>query len=1109
MSLAIGYSQPTTVQAADNTISTSVSGPQPWLSDNLTITNQGIISGGSTGVTVASTSSVGTLTNSGKIGGYYTGVSNQGTVGAVTNNGVISGSTTNGVNNGVNNSGAIGVLTNTGTITSGISGYGVYNDGTLATLINAAGATINAGSTGFGLYNDTIGQLQTVANSGTIQAGRFGVFNQGSISSLNNGGLISATGTLGIGIFNAGSITSLSNASGSTITGIQTGIDNVASGSIASVTNGGLISGTGSSGTGFNNAGQIGAITNAQQGIISGYYTGLSNGGSIGSLTNSGTISGAFAGIVNESSGSIGTLTNSGTIATTTTVETVGTVVSTITNGIGVYNGGSLATLSNLTGGLIQATGAAAIAVSNDGNIGTLANSGSISGTADAVVNGTGGSIGSLVNSGLITGSGTVGVAIGNSGSISTLTNQAGGTISGVFDVLNSGVIGTIANSGAINGTDYAVINGSAGSIGSLVNNGTITGTIGAIVNFGSVTALVNSGLITGSGSTGIAVANTGSVGTLVNQAGGTISGSEYAILNSGNVSYTISGVTSISSGGGTIGVIANSGVIAGNIENDSTSALTIAGASGSSYGTLTGYTSGSAGTITSTNANVVFSSGNILLNDRINVGSYSVVNSGATLQLTSASTITGNYTQTGGGLVVVTSGGGTTYNALVVKGNASVTGSTITISGNGLTNGETFVVVNPTGTGSYSNDTVTIAGTGGLIGSATSVGNELVVALNHINYTAIGNQTGPVGSSMGGFLDTVASSTSAAAVAFQNTELAYIYSLPTAQQAKAIKQLAPIQLTPSSVVTATAVNPTTSAIETHQLALNERGETGAAAGSSAHDYALWGQVLGGTATRSTSATTDGFRSHDFGLMTGFDYLGDRDVTVGAALSWVRGWSWGSGDSTGNYAAVDSYQVTGYGERRWEEAFVDGQLGMGYTTTNQRRIFNLGQQAAHAEYDGKLYLAKLGAGYDVPVESVTVTPLIGWRFLRVISGGYRETGSVSNWTVAEHGVQSWSQDLGGKVSWNVETPWGGLTPEMRLAWIHDYTQGSILTYATLGNGLDAPPTPTARTAADGVRLNLAATLEEVGDVKLRLEYEGEIRPNYQSHSGLLKASLGF
>lgn len=937
--VVIGFYSQNIACASDTIVSSSTSSTVNWSLGSLTLTNSGTVSAASSGVIVGSSASVGTLSNNGSISGGYAAVYNLGSVAAIANAGTISGSSTNGIYN----SGKLGTLSNTGKISGGTSGYGVYNDGTLGSVVN--NGTISAGTSGFGVYNAASGVVSSISNAREITGGRAGLFNLGSVASIDNSGTISGTETSGVGLYNSGTIQTLTNESGGTLTGAMSGLDNVASGNIASILNGGTISGSGASGAGLYNAGTIGTLSNARGGAIAGYYTGLSNAGGIAAVSNSGTIIGAYFGLDNSSGGSIGTLTNAGTLSVVSTVLTVGTVtVGTVVNGIALNNNGLISAISNTSTGVIQSSVASGIAVSNTGTIGVLSNAGTISGYGTAIY--------------------------------------------------NSGVIGSLVDTG----------------------------------------------------------------------------------------------------------------VIAGNIVNASTNALTIDGASGSNYGTLTGYRSGSAGTITSTGADVIFGSGNILLNDNINVGSYGVVNSGATLKLGSTVTITGNYIQTGGGLVVVTSGNGSSYSSLIVSGNATVTGSTITISGSGLSKGETFMVVVPSGTGTYSNDTVTVVGTNGLSGSVSSVGNELVVTLSPTNYASIASSAGGNASSMGAFLTSALNSSNAAVVASQSAEVEFLSNLTKSQQATAIKQLAPIQITPSAVASS-VVNATTSAVQTHQLAMSGNNETGAAAGSGGHDYAVWGQFLGGTSVRSTSASTDGFRTRNFGLMTGLDYTGDADVTVGGALSWLRGWYWGAGESTGNFVQSDSYQVTGYGQRRWGAAFVDAQLGLGYTTASQRRVFNLGTEANRADYDSRLYIARLAGGYDIPVRDMSVTPMIGWRYLRVVSGGYQETGATELWKVGKADVHTWTQDLGSKFAWQLDTAWGGLTPELRIAWVHDYNQAPITTYAFQ---YDQPAAATTtRAAADGARFNAAATLTQVGDVSLRLEYEGEFRPNYQSHSGLLKASLGF
>jgi uncharacterized protein with beta-barrel porin domain len=714
-----------------------------------------------------------------------------------------------------------------------------------------------------------------------------------------------------------------------------------------------------------------------------------------------------------------------------------------------------------------------------------------------------------------------------------TITSAGSITYSVGDTVYTSAAFGTINNAGRLDAGLHAIHLGS--STDAVLNSGTIIGasigiynvggTLGLLDNTGSITATgvstpsaIRLGLVSGVGTVAsyAGVYNIGTITTLNNE--GTITGA-YGINNTGTISsFTNSGTIAGSSyalyngSSATLATINNSGSLQGNITNLSSTDLTINGGA-DRYGTLTG-SGGAIGVISNTNSNVAFGVGNLLLNDNINVGSsHKVASNGATLQLQNSVAITGNYLQTGGGLVIATTSGGTSYGSLSVSGNATVTGSAITISGSGLRAGETFTIVDANSTSTYSNDTASVSGTSGLTASVGTVAGadftDLVVTLIGPRYTMIGNAAGGAAAGIGPALDAIAASNTPAALAFQRDVLTPLAALPTWQQPSAMRQLAPLQIAPAIQVANLAITPTTTAIETHQLVLGDSTAAGVAAGSAPYPYGLWGQVLGGVAQRNSDAATDGYRSSNFGLVSGLDFHVDADTTVGAALSWSRGWSWGEQAETGSFATVDSYQLTAYGQHYWGQVFLDGQVGVGYDSFNQRRSIGSLGNMARATYDGQHYLAKLGGGYDFAMSGgVTLTPLAGLQILRAVSGGYTETGANENLTINRHGVESLTQDIGGKIAWKAASDWGMLTPELRLAWVHDYVQGAIVTTGTMvGNTPYA--SGTARPASDGARVNVAATLETTDNMNLRAEYEGEGRQNYQSHTGMLKASWNF
>jgi outer membrane autotransporter protein len=104
-------------------------------------------------------------------------------------------------------------------------------------------------------------------------------------------------------------------------------------------------------------------------------------------------------------------------------------------------------------------------------------------------------------------------------------------------------------------------------------------------------------------------------------------------------------------------------------------------------------------------------------------------------------------------------------------------------------------------------------------------------------------------------------------------------------------------------------------------------------------------------------------------------------------------------------------------------------------------------------------------------------------------------------------VDGLTQELGAKLSGTVGTAWGRLLPDLRLSWVHDYLNGAIASTSVLA-GTSFVST-TGRTAADGIGIGVGATLDQGEGFRLRLEYSGELRRDYQSHAGVLRATFDF
>lgn len=259
-------------------------------------------------------------------------------------------------------------------------------------------------------------------------------------------------------------------------TGILSGagtIVSMVSGTGGTLSNSGTIAGSGIAIA--NSGGSISAISN--DGLIQGASAITNQSGTIGSLVNNGFISAAGGYVINNNA-TIGTLVNNNQISS---------------NYLGIYNGNSIASLTNNGSGTIHGN---SYGVYNSGTIGQLTNSGAITSGQSALVADSG-TIGTLNNSGTI--SAPVAVLIQNgAASIGQIINS--GVIAGA--VYNAS--GSALNINGGSGTIYGTLTGGNGGVGS-ADIGTITNA-GSNINFGSGNLLLNDNIV----ASGRTVNNTG-----------------------------------------------------------------------------------------------------------------------------------------------------------------------------------------------------------------------------------------------------------------------------------------------------------------------------------------------------------------------------------------------------------------------------------------------------------------------------------------------------------------------------------------------------------------------------------------------------------------------
>ncbi|WP_146002776.1 autotransporter outer membrane beta-barrel domain-containing protein [Telmatospirillum siberiense] len=907
-------------------------------------------------------------------------------------------------------------------------------------------------------------------------------------------------------------------ASGGTITSATTICQTLAGGGSLVVGSGGSVAL--SSGTAVSITAQSSGATITNSGIISDTASGKRAITLAGTIQNTTIINAAGATVsatgddaIHGGSSSTKILSGSIVIDNSGTIRSLGTTSSTNGQAIDLDNtGGTISiVIDNRAGGLISSADSDAIrpgenaTVNNWGTIigasvnGDTGNdgidfqshaTGTVNNYAGATISGarhgiTGSGDITVYNAGTIIGNLGSGINLDTTSGVASIVNAAGGLITG-------NASGTSDGDGI--DVDYLVNITNAGTIRA---TGTWSGGLSEAITVGGGT-ITNSGLIT-SVQRAITVddsngGNAFAATTIINSPTGTIIGNNgQAISITDSFSDTIVNagliVGSVSTGGGG-DTLTNSGIIRGDITAGD--GLFIAGGDNGTVGTLSGL-AGGVGTITATG--VAFTSGSLFLGDNVVVnGGAGTVTNAASLQIGRAVTISGNYVQgSGGALVVVLSS--SSSGALVITGSASLSGSLKVVSDSGVvTAGQTVTIVSA-GSLSASN----LQTSSNLLFNTVYTITGTSIAMTALPWAAVA-ATG--GGSVGSTLDMLSSNT-----AYQSL-LSQLTQLSSAGQARALKQLGGSPTTVQINTGAAFATPTTAVIEQHQMA-RAGDAVGLAAGSPADRRALWGQVLG------SGASLDGaYSAASWGLLVGGDLELIPDVTGGLAASWLRTNAHGTGDSSGNRTMADSYQLAAYGSWRPEggQAFLNGLLAFGQDQYDQSRPIDFLGSRASADYDGQHYQAKLGGGYDFALEGIphpaTLSPLFSLQYIRSELSGYAESGAgLADLSVKAKGFDSVESELGGRLATRVPIAWGVLASDIQAGWVHSYTNNPVSVSVAMGGV--AFISRSERPAADGARLGLGATLERSDDLSIRLEYDGDYRSDYRSHTGLLQIRQEF
>ena len=668
------------------------------------------------------------------ISGFATGISTSTTSGPVTITSA-AGSTISGVT-------SAGIYA----ISGAASGQGVSV--TSASAITGTGAAVGVNAASNGGANT----ITTLAG-GTINGGAYGISVSGAAganatnitvgAAIGDSSAPSADGILASGSSTAANTINVNADVNGRLTGIQINGGNF----ITTVASGVTVAS--SSGSGIVDGGASGTLTVNNQGTISGFRA-IDTGTSNLVVTNSGTLTGSAQAI----NGNAITLVNSGTItagtansnivavlATSLNLVNTGTITSVnaqgiYTNGVGQIVNGATGTITGVGGTKASINLAGGGSVDNYGSLAQgITAGGSTTLTLEAGSN-TGnvalGSGGNTVN--VYTGSGSSAAAVVDSGSGLTL-RAAGASAAASFGgmALGSGA-NTLNLLGAGDGT---AANGAAGSIdlsqvsgaSTLAKSGTGTWTLTGDASSAGVTT-INAG---NGAPGGVLVFNGSGLSADVYVKGTQVVANSAAALGTGTIHAIDPLIT-----------FASTDTYANNISLETTSASdpTVLQTTSGVTATLSGaITTGTGAGVLANQALTIDGPGTIVLaNSGNNWSGVTTINSGSTLQGTSA-TVSGGSIVDNGTLVYSQSAAGTVNQAISGGGSVLVGGGgNVTLAGAGTWTGTTGIGLGATFTGTTAS-----------IGGASILDAGTLAYVQSGSGTVVQNISGPGAVTVGG----------------------------------------------------------------------------------------------------------------------------------------------------------------------------------------------------------------------------------------------------------------------------------------------------------------------------------------------------------------------
>jgi outer membrane autotransporter protein len=197
--------------------------------------------------------------------------------------------------------------------------------------------------------------------------------------------------------------------------------------------------------------------------------------------------------------------------------------------------------------------------------------------------------------------------------------------------------------------------------------------------------------------------------------------------------------------------------------------------------------------------------------------------------------------------------------------------------------------------------------------------------------------------------------------------------------------------------------------------------------------------ITSGASFAREGARTDapGFKSNTVNVLAGYD----RRITDSLVAGVFGGYALTRGDidNVGSHTKISTGTIGGYGTYQAPGWFATAMGLYGFSDYDTTRVA-VGT-ANTAAFSGDHYAIRGTIGTDLRVSGWVVTPEIGLQYTRVTTDGFAERGGAAALLVGSDSSESLRSSVGARFAYDYALNGGVLTPELRLAWLHEFSDG--------------------------------------------------------------------